>query len=821
MDVLNQCVKDFLHQDKAQHPFYQNRQHQSFYPFSQYSHAGNQPSGLTNSASFASFYHPGNGFQQPQQQAGVLPHSQSAFFLNTGAQAQTSFLPPPPSTLSTMLPPVASQPAPTAAKFILGGESMQTSESQQGVVWSGAVQNGQFQPQPASAFAHVRNITTTTSSNANGNFSVMCSIPSIPAVEKLRAGSSNRGMCRSSSSGILSLHNGNGNSLTTMSPVSFPSTASIASSLNTLAASVLGVPLDRFSPSSASCVSIDSGFGDASNSSFPASPDSESSNTGHKAPSFSIGGTTLLTLSVPAANSSQTLPRTPSSGNMNSELTQMPSLVPNSPSQPCSPIIESAEPPMKMRKVQSEPANVDQPERTSPPPVLSPNNSDVNSQVSPEKSLDHASETIEIKFNPNREKNIEDQIMESRRPTMDIVSKAVAAAEIDKFLKEKVKIEQQESAVESGNNNVNIQLKERSVPLSEPEPRIEPAAEFNAPECEESTSVSKSHQLIEELRGQFVCGWADCEQRVGSDNELFDHVVKDHLDQLRPVPVVVDLEKSSMLNNTSSSRQNRRRRHSNALKEAKKQNSKDEECKFRCNWQDCEMSLQRGDHQKQFDWLLDHYTTRHAPRAQPFVCLFEQCSLRFRMRKSLNDHLRCAHDNVKNTGKKNGSSDEGKASGSCFGFRPRVQIPPRIDCMDTRTMEWVRDQLKLYNQMQKPCLVIEPQLPGPYSTLRHQQILSSRAQFRKMRRQSTQFLMEFDKILSFKRSFSNLEQIMPEINAYYAPLTANSSELPAKMPPKDAAKYLSELFTKKTKKRSASVASSSVSSAPSNSSSSE
>lgn len=80
-----------------------------------------------------------------------------------------------------------------------------------------------------------------------------------------------------------------------------------------------------------------------------------------------------------------------------------------------------------------------------------------------------------------------------------------------------------------------------------------------------------------------------------------------------------------------------------------------------------------------------------------------------------------------------------------------------IDCMDTRTMEWVRDQLKLYNQMQKPCLVIEPQLPGPYSALRQQQILSSRAQFRKMRRQSTQFLMEFDKILSFKRSFSNLE----------------------------------------------------------------
>ncbi|KAI1727938.1 Zinc finger, C2H2 type family protein [Ditylenchus destructor] len=811
MDVLNQCVKDFLYQDKAQHPFYQNRQHQSFYPFStagQYSHAGNQPSGLTNSASFASFYHPGNVFQQPQQPAGVLPHSQSAFFLNTAAQAQTSFLPPPPSTLSTMLPPVASQPAPTAAKFILGGEPMQTSEpllsrgTQQGVLWSGAVQNGQFQPQQASAFSHVRNTTTTTSSNANGNVSVICSIPSIPAVEKLRAGSSNRGMCRSSSSGILPLHNSNGKSSTAMPPVSFPSTASIASSLNTLAASVLGVPLDRFSPSSASCVSIDSGFGDASNSSYPASPDSESSNSGHKAPSFSIGGTTLLTLSAPAANSSQTLPRTPSSGNMNSGSSQMPSLVPNPPSQQCPQIIESAEPPMKMRKVRSESAKVDQPEITSPPPVLSPNNSDVNSQMTPEKLSDHASETIEIKYNPNGEKSVEDQLMESRRPTMDI-------------------IEQKESGVESGNNDVNIQLKERSVPLSEPEPRIEPAAVFNAPECEESTSVSKNHQLIEELRGQYLCGWADCEHRVGSDNALYDHVVKDHLDQLRPVPVVVDLEKSSMLNNSSSSRQNRRRRHSNALKEAKKQNSKDEECKFRCRWQDCDMSLQRGDHQKQFDWLLDHYTTRHAPRAQPFVCLFEQCSLRFRMRKSLNDHLRCAHDNVKNTGKKNGSSDEGKASGSCFGFRPRVQIPPRIDCMDTRTMEWVRDQLKLYNQMQKPCLVIEPQLPGPYSALRQQQILSSRAQFRKMRRQSTQFLMEFDKILSFKRSFSNLEQIMPEINAYYAPLVANSSELPAKMPPKDAAKYLSALFTKKSKKRSASLASSSVSSAPSNSSSSE
>lgn len=127
----------------------------------------------------------------------------------------------------------------------------------------------------------------------------------------------------------------------------------------------------------------------------------------------------------------------------------MPLLMPNEP-------IGSlgSEPPTKMRKVQSEPSNIAIEESslslTTPPPVLSPNHafSDISNTGRP---LYDGEEAMEFKF------------ASSRRSNLDIVSKAVAAAEIDSFMStQKIKRE----AIEE-----TSQEKERSVPLPEPEPR--------------------------------------------------------------------------------------------------------------------------------------------------------------------------------------------------------------------------------------------------------------------------------------------------------------------------------------------------------------
>uniref|UniRef100_A0A915DLS2 Uncharacterized protein n=1 Tax=Ditylenchus dipsaci TaxID=166011 RepID=A0A915DLS2_9BILA len=132
-----------------------------------------------------------------------------------------------------------------------------------------------------------------------------------------------------------------------------------------------------------------------------------------------------------------------------------------------------------------------------------------------------------------------------------------------------------------------------------------------------------------------------------------------------------------------------------------------------------------------------------------------------------------------------------KANSSCFGFRPRVQIPTKTDCMDSRTMEWVRDQLKQFNQMQKPCLINEQHTE---SSSRQVNLLKSRAQFRKMRRHSTQFLMEFDKILSFKRSISNIEALtkLPQVNGIGAPDA--SDIITKKMTMDETVNVLSSIF---------------------------
>lgn len=46
----------------------------------------------------------------------------------------------------------------------------------------------------------------------------------------------------------------------------------------------------------------------------------------------------------------------------------------------------------------------------------------------------------------------------------------------------------------------------------------------------------------------------------------------------------------------------------------------------------------------QFVWLEEHFTTRHAGKAQPYMCLIEGCALRFTLKRSLEEHLRTGHE---------------------------------------------------------------------------------------------------------------------------------------------------------------------------------
>ncbi|CAK5065730.1 unnamed protein product [Meloidogyne enterolobii] len=107
----------------------------------------------------------------------------------------------------------------------------------------------------------------------------------------------------------------------------------------------------------------------------------------------------------------------------------------------------------------------------------------------------------------------------------------------------------------------------------------------------------------------------------------------------------------------------------------------------------CEQFPRRGDAQKKLDWLLNHLVVRHAPKSRPHKCLFEGCSLRFSKVGTLRDHIRCAHND--NNNKQNGKKllEENNVKISCFEFRPLVHFPSVSDCIDSRTIDWARNEM--------------------------------------------------------------------------------------------------------------------------------
>ncbi|VDO44731.1 unnamed protein product [Brugia timori] len=150
------------------------------------------------------------------------------------------------------------------------------------------------------------------------------------------------------------------------------------------------------------------------------------------------------------------------------------------------------------------------------------------------------------------------------------------------------------------------------------------------------------------------------------------------------------------------------------------------------------MGLSRGDFQKQFVWLEEHFTTRHAGKAQPYMCLIEGCSLRFTLKRSLEEHLRTGHEKVK---AKRCHTEEGELSKvkSCYQWTPLPYYIPsntfclisthlqkieyenlinmdyrseKNDFLDHATEEWIVMRLRQYERTSGACFIPrEPATP--------------------------------------------------------------------------------------------------------------
>ncbi|KAM3715718.1 Zinc finger protein jing [Dirofilaria immitis] len=193
--------------------------------------------------------------------------------------------------------------------------------------------------------------------------------------------------------------------------------------------------------------------------------------------------------------------------------------------------------------------------------------------------------------------------------------------------------------------------------------------------------LTKTTVFPMKVKSRVRCHWKSCAEQFACDNDLYDHVVKAHLELLRSS---VYLEgKSNSKNGGGGSQSQTIGRLKNLM----------------CQWGSCKMGLSRGDFQKQFIWLEEHFTTRHAGKAQPYMCLIEGCSLRFTLKRSLEEHLRTGHEKAK---AKRSHTEEGELSRvkSCYQWTPLPYYIPnqKNDFLDHATEEWIVMRLRQYER---------------------------------------------------------------------------------------------------------------------------
>ncbi|CAD5212039.1 unnamed protein product [Bursaphelenchus okinawaensis] len=196
-----------------------------------------------------------------------------------------------------------------------------------------------------------------------------------------------------------------------------------------------------------------------------------------------------------------------------------------------------------------------------------------------------------------------------------------------------------------------------------------PVASPELPEKAKQPSTSRDY-----YDADYHCLWQGCNYFYADVNDLYDHALQTHISVLPALPFT----------------NGRKRRNSDAC-----------ERHYQCKWHDCEMTLKRGAADKKFEWLSSHFRARHAPKAQPFKCLLEDCKLRFNTPKALHGHLRNSHDDKKKPCKKCPSPNAPKAS--CFTYKPRTTSHDycQLDFMDNMTYDKISERLDLMLSLPK------------------------------------------------------------------------------------------------------------------------
>uniref|UniRef100_A0A914WIR3 C2H2-type domain-containing protein n=1 Tax=Plectus sambesii TaxID=2011161 RepID=A0A914WIR3_9BILA len=163
------------------------------------------------------------------------------------------------------------------------------------------------------------------------------------------------------------------------------------------------------------------------------------------------------------------------------------------------------------------------------------------------------------------------------------------------------------------------------------------------------------------------CQWQWCSLSFENDTLLFDHVIESHIRPLKP----------------SEPAHNTRRRRSNS-----------DIGLLQCRWGQCSMKLERGEVDKRYAWLEDHFTTRHPGRALPYPCLIAGCQQRFSFKRALADHLRSGHEKLRAAAKRDNSDSSAACDDSQKRLKRRsehlpslyaITVDPKMDFLDAGT----------------------------------------------------------------------------------------------------------------------------------------
>uniref|UniRef100_A0AC34R061 C2H2-type domain-containing protein n=1 Tax=Panagrolaimus sp. JU765 TaxID=591449 RepID=A0AC34R061_9BILA len=182
--------------------------------------------------------------------------------------------------------------------------------------------------------------------------------------------------------------------------------------------------------------------------------------------------------------------------------------------------------------------------------------------------------------------------------------------------------------------------------------------------------------------GDYECAWDSCDKKYEYENDVYDHVINEHVSNLYP--------------------------------KSPKENTNNES--LVCQWDECEMTMTRGDPIKKYDWLVSHIS-KHLPTAQPHKCIFDGCQQRFKTSTQMASHVRNSHregseiptKQRKIVEKALSKTDEAKVvekKESAFGYFRGEKIPQNqiYDNIDGKTFDWLHELQIDATNMKNPCL---------------------------------------------------------------------------------------------------------------------